>query len=144
VAAKKIAIIGAGLDGLVAALFLRRAGLDVVVYEQSAAPHEVGAGIVVPPNMVRLLRRLDLADKLEDFAVRLEFAWEFRRWRDGQVISATPMGGRCERLYGASCYVAHRADLRDFLRRVCTRKRCASTIAALAWRRAKSASTSSS
>jgi salicylate hydroxylase len=116
-AAKKIAIIGAGLGGLAAGLFLRRAGLDVVVYEQSAALHEVGAGIVVPPNMVRLFRRLDLADKLEDFAVRLEFAWEFRRWRNGQVISATPMGERCERLYGTSCYVAHRADLRDFLRR---------------------------
>ena len=53
-AATKIAIVGAGLGGLATALFLRRAGLDVVVYEQSAALHEIGAGIVVPPNMVRL------------------------------------------------------------------------------------------
>jgi salicylate hydroxylase len=116
-AAARIAIVGAGLGGLAAALFLRRAGLDAVVYEQSAVLHEIGAGIVVPPNMVRLLRRLDLANKLEEFAVRLEFAWEFRRWRDGRVISATPMGERCEALYGAPCYVAHRADLREFLRR---------------------------
>jgi salicylate hydroxylase len=116
-AATKIAIVGAGLGGLAAALFLRRAGLDAVVYEQSAVLHEIGAGIVVPPNMVRLLRRLDLANELDEFAVRLEFAWEFRRWRDGRVISATPMGERCELMYGAPCYVAHRADLREFLRR---------------------------
>jgi salicylate hydroxylase len=121
-AAARIAIVGAGLGGLAAALFLRRAGLDAVVYEQSAVLHEIGAGIVVPPNMVRLLRRLDLANKLEEFAVRLEFAWEFRRWRDGRVISATPMGERCEALYGAPCYVAHRADLREFLRRALPEK----------------------
>jgi salicylate hydroxylase len=116
-AATRIAIVGAGLGGLAAALFLRRAGLDVVVYEQSSALHEIGAGIVVPPNMVRLLRRLDLAKKLDEFAVRLEFLWEFRRWRDGQVISTTPMGERCELMYDAPCYVAHRADLREFFRR---------------------------
>jgi salicylate hydroxylase len=117
VAPIKVAVVGAGLGGLAAALFLHHAGLDVVVYEQSAALNEVGAGIVVPPNMVRLLRRLDLARTLEEFAVRLEFAWEFRRWRDGRIISATPMGERCELMYGAPCYVAHRADLREFFRR---------------------------
>ena len=116
-AATKIAIVGAGLGGLAAALFLRRAELNVVVYEQSTALHEIGAGIVVPPNMVRLLRRLDLAKKLDEFAVELEFAWEYRRWQDGRVLSATPMGERCELMYGAPCYVAHRADLREFFRR---------------------------
>jgi 2-polyprenyl-6-methoxyphenol hydroxylase-like FAD-dependent oxidoreductase len=112
----KIAIVGAGLGGLAAALFLRRAGLEVAVYEQSAAFQELGAGIVVPPNMVRPLRRLGLAKTLDEFAVRLEFAWEFRRWQDGRLISTTPMGERCELMYGAPCYVAHRADLREFLR----------------------------
>jgi len=116
VAPTKIAIVGAGLGGLAAALFLRRAGLDVAVYEQSTAFQEIGAGIVVPPNMVRPLRRLGLAKTLDEFAVRLEFAWEFRRWQDGRVISTTPMGERCELMYGAPCYVAHRADLREFLR----------------------------
>jgi salicylate hydroxylase len=116
VAPTKIAIVGAGLGGLAAALFLRRAGLDVAVYEQSTAFQEIGAGIVVPPNMVRPLRRLGLAKTLDEFAVRLEFAWEFRRWQDGRVILTTPMGERCELMYGAPCYVAHRADLREFLR----------------------------
>lgn len=107
----RIAIVGGGLGGLGAALFLRTAGLDVTVYEQAPELREIGAGIVVPPNMVRPLDKLGLADKLSTFAVRLDAAWEFRRWEDGRVLFVQPMGEECERLYGAHCYVAHRADL---------------------------------
>ena len=107
----KIAMVGGGLGGLAAALFLRQAGLEVTVYEQAAELREVGAGIVVPPNMVRLLARLGLVKGLAQRAVRLEAAWEFRRWEDGRVLFSQPMGEECERLYGAHCYVAHRADL---------------------------------
>jgi len=112
----RIAIIGAGLGGLAAALFLRRAGLQATVYEQAQELRDVGAGIVVSPNMVRVLDRLGLATPLPQFAVRLEAAWEFRRWQDGRVLFAQPMGEQCERLYGAHCYVAHRADLLSLLR----------------------------
>ncbi len=107
----RIAIVGGGLGGLAAALFLRNAGLDATVYEQAPELREVGAGIVVSPNMVRPLRSLGLAEKLSAFAVRLEAAWEFRRWKDGRVLFVQPMGEVCERLYGTHCYVAHRADL---------------------------------
>ena len=107
----RIAIVGGGLGGLAAALFLRKSGLDATVYEQDAELREVGAGIVVSPNMVRPLRELGLAHELSARAVRLEAAWEFRRWKDGRVLSVQPMGEECERLYGAHCYVAHRADL---------------------------------
>ncbi len=107
----RIAIVGAGLGGLATALFLRRAGLDATVYEQAQELRELGAGIVVAPNMVRVLDALGLAHELPGFAVRLETAWEFRRWQDGRVLFAQPMDEACERLYGAHCYVAHRADL---------------------------------
>ncbi len=107
----RIAILGGGLGGLAAALFLRQAGAEVTVYEQASHLREVGAGIVVPPNMVRALSPLGLIHKLEDFAVRLDAAWEFRRWQDGQVLFSQPMGDACVALYGAHCYVAHRADL---------------------------------
>ena len=113
----RIAIVGAGIGGLAAALFLRQLGVDVTIYEQAAELAEVGAGIVVAPNMVRLLQRLGLGDELTAFAVRLEAAWEFRRWRDGRVLFVQPMGEECERAYGAHCYVAHRADLVGMLRR---------------------------
>jgi 2-polyprenyl-6-methoxyphenol hydroxylase-like FAD-dependent oxidoreductase len=112
----RIAIVGGGIGGLAAALFLRRAGLDAVVYEQAAELHPVGAGIVVAPNMVRLLQKLGGIAALPGF-VRLEAAWEFRRWADGRVLSVQPMGDACEQLYGAACYVAHRADLLAMLQR---------------------------
>ena len=51
-AAPRIAIVGGGIGGLTAALALRRAGIEATVYEQSTALREVGAGLVVPPNMV--------------------------------------------------------------------------------------------
>ncbi|MGQ0509349.1 MAG: FAD-dependent monooxygenase [Betaproteobacteria bacterium] len=109
--ALRVAIVGGGLGGLAAALFLRAAGVEASVYEQATELREVGAGIVVSPNMVRPLVRLGLAAQLPSFAVRLEEAWEFRRWQDGRVLSSQKMGDECERLYGAPCYVAHRCDL---------------------------------
>ena len=109
--ALRVAIVGGGLGGLAAALFLRAAGVEARVYEQAAELREVGAGIVVSPNLVRPLARLGLAAQLPSFAVRLEEAWEFRRWQDGRVLFSQKMGDECERLYGAPCYVAHRCDL---------------------------------
>jgi salicylate hydroxylase len=118
----RIAIVGGGLGGLAAALFLRKAGLDAIVYEQALEPREVGAGIVVPPNMVRVLGKLGLAHRLPRFAVRVEAAWEFRRWKEGRVLFVQPMGDECERLYGAHCYVAHRADLLGLLQEALPRR----------------------
>jgi salicylate hydroxylase len=111
----RIAIVGGGLGGLAAALFLRKAGVDATVYEQVPELREAGAGIVVSPNMARPLERLGLLRKLEAFAVRLEAAWEFRRWEDGRVLSVQRMEA-CRDLYGADCYVAHRADLMALFR----------------------------
>lgn len=114
-AAARILIVGGGIGGLAAALFLRRAGIEATVYEQSAELREVGAGLVVPPNMVRPLQRLGLQQALERVAVRLEAAWEFRRWQDGRVLSVQPMGEACRARYDADCYVAHRGDLLKLL-----------------------------
>lgn len=104
------------MGGLAAALFLRRAGQQAIVYEQAPELREVGAGIVVSPNMVRLMAKLGLAEDLSAFAVKLEAAWEFRRWKDGRVLFVQEMGTVCERLYAAHCYVAHRADLLKLFR----------------------------
>ncbi|MFD8558594.1 FAD-dependent monooxygenase [Streptosporangium canum] len=107
----EIAIVGGGLGGLAAALLLRQAGIEATVYEQATELREVGAGIVVAPNMVRPLVRAGLGERLAASAVALETAWEFRRWEDGRVLFSQRMGEECRRLYGADCYVAHRADL---------------------------------
>jgi salicylate hydroxylase len=123
VTAPRIAIVGGGIGGLAAALFLREACVDATVYEQASALSEVGAGLVVAPNMVRPLRRLGLGAALAAVAVKLDAAWEFRRWADGRVLSVQPMGELCEQLYGAPCYVVHRGDMLKVLDQAWPRER---------------------
>jgi len=109
--AGQIAVVGGGIGGLAAAAFLRRANLTVTVYEQAEALGEVGAGLIVAPNAARLLRRLASAVRLEDLGVALETGWEFRRWADGTVLFAQPLGEACYRRYGEHTWTMHRADL---------------------------------
>ena len=107
----RIAVVGGGIGGLAAAAFLGSAGLSATVYEQARELGEVGAGLVASPNLVRLLRRLGVLDRLLERAVPLDVGWEFRRWEDGRVLSAENLSESCERLYGERTYTTHRADL---------------------------------
>jgi salicylate hydroxylase len=108
--APRIAIVGAGLGGLAAAIALRRRGLDVTVYEQAAALGEVGAGLQLSPNAMKVL----LALGLEDAVMRVAFEPAARVGRDGRtgrVIAVTTMKGHYHDTYGAGYYTFHRADL---------------------------------
>jgi salicylate hydroxylase len=108
----RVGIAGGGLGGLSAALFLLRAGVtDVRVFEQQSALGEIGAGIQVAPNAVRLLQRLGVGDALADVAVSFEVAWEFRRWQDGSILFSQSFGEEGERRFGAPYLAIHRADL---------------------------------
>ncbi|HEY7483094.1 MAG TPA: FAD-dependent monooxygenase [Streptosporangiaceae bacterium] len=112
----RVAVVGGGIGGLAAAAFLHQAGLPVTVYEQARELTEVGAGVVVSPNAVRLIRRLGRLERFERLAIPLEAGWEFRRWADGRVLFSQRLGEECARRYGEQCYVAHRADLLDVVR----------------------------
>src|SRR5690349_14430972 len=112
----QIAILGGGIGGLAAAAFLHGNGFDSHVYEQANALTEVGAGLVIAPNAVRLLRRLGVLDGFLNRAVQMEVGWEFRRWENGVILSAENLGQECTRLYGEHTYTAHRADLLAALR----------------------------
>jgi salicylate hydroxylase len=112
--AHKIAVIGGGIGGLAAALSLRRAGLDVDVYEQAPALNEVGGGIQVAPNASRILYRLGLGEALDREAVRGAELHQ-RRWDDGSTLQQAPLNPLCEQLYGAPHLTLHRADLQTTL-----------------------------
>jgi salicylate hydroxylase len=116
-AVTRVAIVGGGLGGLAAAAFLHQAGVPAVVYEQARELREVGAGIMVPPNAARMLRRLGVLGAFSERAVQLDIGWEFRRWRDGTVLSAQDLTAKSARLYGEHSYTAHRADLLDAIKR---------------------------
>jgi salicylate hydroxylase len=105
-----IAIVGAGLGGLAAAVALRAAGFDVDVYEQAPELTEVGGGINLGPNAARVLYRLGLGEGLDREAVRPASTHQ-RRWQDGRTLQRAPLNPRCEALYGAPHLTVHRADL---------------------------------
>ena len=62
--ARRIAIVGAGLGGLAAAIALRRQGFEVQVYEQASELAEFGAGINISPNSVKFFEAVGLIGKL--------------------------------------------------------------------------------
>ena len=52
----KLAIAGAGIGGLAAAILLRRQGADVTLFDQFAQPEPVGSGLVIQPVGQAVLR----------------------------------------------------------------------------------------
>jgi len=102
----RVAIVGGGIGGVAAAVALLRRGLDVHLYEQAPALAEVGAGVAIQPNGVRMLQRLGLGDGLARFGAR----WvdpQFRR-PDGAYAAAMWPPAIASRI---EFYGMHRADL---------------------------------
>src|SRR5215210_1774349 len=60
----QIAIIGGGIGGLTAALALQQSGFQAEVFEQAPELLEVGAAIATWSNAMRVLERLQLAEKI--------------------------------------------------------------------------------
>jgi salicylate hydroxylase len=110
----RVAIIGAGLGGLAAAGALRRRGIEVAVYERAPALGEVGAGIQLGPNAVKVLRALGLEGTLR--RVTAEPAnYVSLAWDDAHLRYREPMKGPYAERYGAPYLMAHRADLHRML-----------------------------
>ena len=60
----KVAVVGGGVGGPTAALLMKRLGCQPVVFESAPEVAEVGAGISLAPNGLRVLGSLGLADKV--------------------------------------------------------------------------------
>lgn len=75
---------------------------------------QVGAGIQIPPNSARLLRRWGVFKHLEQTALQPDTI-NFRRWADGSVIGMTDLGAEFCQNFGSKYYVVHRADFHSAL-----------------------------
>src|SRR4029077_17064196 len=113
---QNVAVVGAGLGGLNAAIALRQRGFDVTVYEQADALGEIGAGIQLSPNASRVLATLGLDREFEAIAFEPD-RHVVRNWKSGNIVSATAMRGVFRSQYGAGYFGAHRADLHAVLQR---------------------------
>ena len=110
-----IVIVGAGIGGLCAAACLLQDGHRVRVYEQAPKLAEVGAGIQMSANAVKVLQHIGVRSLVEPAAV-LPKAFEFRRFDSGEMLHRLPLGDEHERRHGAPYFQLHRADLHDALR----------------------------
>ena len=105
----QIAIIGGGIGGLTAALALQQSGFQAEVFEQAPELLEVGAAIAIWSNATRVLQRLQLAEKIREYAGVVEEL----RWMDqngfllNRVSIADPK---------SPALALHRSDLQRTLR----------------------------
>ena len=106
-----IAIVGAGMGGLAVAATLRRAGIAVQVYEQAPRFARIGAGIQMMPNSMKVLRGIDVEEKLRQTSFQ-PYSHLNREGDTGKVMRELPMP---ESLFGAPYLCMHRADLHDAL-----------------------------
>lgn len=61
---KKGIIIGAGIGGLTTAIALAQKGIETVIYEQAHELNEIGAGIWVAPNGLKVFSKLGLVEDI--------------------------------------------------------------------------------
>jgi glycine/D-amino acid oxidase-like deaminating enzyme len=106
---KKVLVIGGGIGGLAAAIALRQAGLEAVVYESSNALREIGAGLTLWRNAVRAIEKLGLSNDLAAIGMRMKEGG-VRSWR-GDVLSTTFVDRNDNLDMDVQATVVHRAEL---------------------------------
>jgi 2-polyprenyl-6-methoxyphenol hydroxylase-like FAD-dependent oxidoreductase len=126
----RVAIIGGGIGGATAGCALAQAGLEVAVYEAAPELKEIGAGVALHPNAMRVLRMIGVEDAVRRVAGNAEYLVTCDG-RTGRTISkiSRAQEAATQGLAGAT---VHRADLLDVLAAalpadsVTLGKRCAS------------------
>ena len=106
----KILIAGGGIGGLTAALALTQFGHDVTILEQAEALGEVGAGLQISPNGMKVFEALGMADRIAATAFQPE-GIEMRLGRSGRIVFDIPLGLAAADRWGAPYLHVHRADL---------------------------------
>lgn len=110
-----VLIVGGGIGGLTTALALERHGHAVTVAEQSGVISEVGAGLQLSPNAMKVLNALGVSARVMRDAFRPQAA-EMRWGRSGMKIFDFPLRKAATNRWNAEYIHVHRADLIEALK----------------------------
>jgi salicylate hydroxylase len=100
-----IAIIGGGIGGLTAAIALRQKDLSVTLFEQAAEITEVGAGLQISVNAVRVLNALGL--RAQNWPCSKPKSVTLHDYKHGRMVAEVAMNSTPDTPY----LQFHRADL---------------------------------
>lgn len=111
----RVAIVGGGIGGLLAALFLHHfcgRDVEIAIYEQASQYKEIGAGVGIGVNAVRLLHKIGLGDATAEISGDKNDVWiSFRRFDDSREIITVPADTKQK----IRQYPVHRAEFLDLL-----------------------------
>lgn len=107
----KAIIIGGGIGGLATAVALRRADIEVEVFERAARIEEVGAGVGLWGNAMKALRKLGLYEAVRQRGA--EIGGEARTWRGKRLFSHS--ADELRQRFGEANLALHRAELQAAL-----------------------------
>lgn len=122
----QILIAGGGIGGLTAALALLKAGHTVKVLEKAPEIAEVGAGLQISPNGMKVLDALGASPRVSRDAFRPR-AQELRLGRSGARIFSIPLREASQARWRGEYLHIHRADLVEALT-ACVNDRSAEAI----------------
>lgn len=113
-----MAIAGAGIAGMTAALFLEKLKYRVLLFERAKRPAETGTGIQISPNAFKVLELLGLGRSvgLAGFAPD---SIEIGSGKSGKRLTEFKLGGDILTRHKAPYTVIHRVDLARVLRTAC-------------------------
>jgi 3-hydroxybenzoate 6-monooxygenase len=111
-------VVGGGIGGLATALALSRRGLSAHVLEQAPEFGEIGAGVQLAPNALRVLDDLGVLQAVADPAVRPP-ALVMMNALTGDEITTLECGPAFLDAYKYPYVVTHRTDLLDAILTAC-------------------------
>lgn len=117
-----VLVAGAGIAGLSTAIALARSGRSSIVVERRAGLEEVGAGIQIGPNGVKVLRSLGADARLAASAVTPESV-RIASGTSGAALAQVPLGKTIEARHGAPYWTVAREDLHRALRETAAQDR---------------------
>ena len=113
-ARERVAIVGAGVGGLVAAAVLRRRGFEVAVFERAPRLRQQGTGLGLWTNAVAALHELGLGDLLDGIAEPVERLVFLSA--EGEQLNEIRLD-RIARRFSAPSVNVHRSELLSALAR---------------------------